>query len=321
MNYCEYPSLSGINPSDDLLRFLRELPDIDVEAYLKVASEPLPECFRINTLKLPEERIRDLLRGRGWSFVKLPWAKFGYKLMDGPEDGLGRSMEHMLGLIYLQGPISMLPAETLEPRPGMAVLDLCASPGSKSTQLAQLMENEGILVSNDISANRIKPLVANLQRCGVLNVIVVQSDGRLFHRWCKEQFDRVLVDAPCSSLGILAKDWTAAKRYSEKLSRRISRLQLSLLISAYECLKPGGLLVYSTCTIHPLENEYVIANFLQERTDAKLLPVSAEGLKARKPLEEWSGVRFPSEIKNCFKCYPYDNYAEGFFIAKIKKEV
>ncbi|MEM1517553.1 MAG: RsmB/NOP family class I SAM-dependent RNA methyltransferase [Nitrososphaerota archaeon] len=321
MSACTWSGQSGINPSDDLLDFLRRLPDMDIDAYLEAASKPLPECFRINTLKLPEERVKNLLKDRGWSFVKIPWARFGYRLMSGPESGLGLSMEHMLGLIYVQGPVSMLPAEVLEPKPGTAVLDLCASPGSKSTQLAQLMNNEGILVCNDISATRIKPLVANLQRCGVINVIIVQSDGRLFRNWCKEQFDNVLVDAPCSSLGILSKDWSAANRYSEKLSRRISRLQQSLLISAYDCLKPGGLLVYSTCTIHPLENEWVVTHLLDERSDAKLLPVSGNGLKSRKPLEEWAGVKFSSEIKNCFKCYPHDNDAEGFFIAKIKKEM
>lgn len=312
---------SLVTPSDELLSFLKELPDMDVEAYLDAVSKPLPECFRINTLKLSEERIISLLRDRGWQFEKLPWVKTGYKLLNGTEQGLGSSMEHMLGLIYIQGPISMLPVEVLEPAPGKIVLDLCASPGSKSTQIAQLMMNTGILVCNDVSSTRIKPLVANIQRCGVINSIITQSDGRYFHRWVKEQFDRVLVDAPCSSLGIVSKDWTAANKYSEKISKRISKLQQSLLISAYECLKPGGLLVYSTCTIHPLENENVITYLLDKKKDAELLPVLVEGLRSRSPLEEWSGIKFSSEVKKCFKCYPYDNYAEGFFIAKIRKRV
>ena len=310
---------SGVSPSEDLLRLLKELPDMDAESYLDAVSKPLPECFRVNTLKLPESRIIDLLKSRGWSFERISWARFGYRLIDGPEAGIGSSMEHMLGLIYIQGPISMIPAEVLEPMPGLTVLDLCASPGSKSTQLAQLMENRGILVANDVSSSRIKPLVANLQRCGVINVIVTQTDGRLFYRWTKEQFDRVLVDAPCSSLGIVAKDWSAASHYSEKISNKIGRLQQSLIMSAYDCLRPGGILVYSTCTLHPVENEGVVTYLLDKKTDAKLQPIYLNGVKSRKPLEEWAGIKFSPEIKKCFKCYPHDNSAEGFFIAKIKK--
>jgi NOL1/NOP2/sun family putative RNA methylase len=315
----EWKKQGVISPSEDLLRLLRELPDMDIKSYLDAVSRPLPECFRVNTLKLPESRIIDLLKSRGWSFERISWAKFGYRLLDGPEAGIGSSMEHMLGLIYIQGPISMIPAEVLEPMPGLTVLDLCASPGSKSTQLAQLMENRGILVANDVSSSRIKPLVANLQRCGVINVVVTQMDGRLFYRWTKEQFDRVLVDVPCSSLGIVAKDWSAASHYSEKISNKISRLQQSLIMSAYDCLRPGGILVYSTCTLHPVENEGVISYLLDRKMDAKLQPIYLDGVKSRKTLEEWAGIKFSSEIKKCFKCYPHDNSAEGFFIAKIKK--
>jgi NOL1/NOP2/sun family putative RNA methylase len=316
----EWKKQGGVSPSEDLMRLLRELPDMDVESYLDAVSRPLPECFRVNTLKLPESRIVDLLRSRGWSFERISWAKFGYRLLDGPEAGIGSSMEHMLGLIYIQGPISMIPAGVLEPMPGLTILDLCASPGSKSTQLAQLMENRGILVANDVSPSRIKPLVANLQRCGVINVVVTQMDGRLFYKLAKEQFDRVLVDAPCSSLGIVAKDWSAANHYSEKISKKISRLQQSLIVSAYDCLRPGGILVYSTCTLHPVENEAVVNYLLDRKPDAKLQPIYLEGVKSRKPLEEWMGIKFSSEVKKCFKCYPHDNYAEGFFVAKIKKE-
>jgi 16S rRNA C967 or C1407 C5-methylase (RsmB/RsmF family) len=130
----------------------------------------------------------------------------------------------------------------------------------------------------------------------------------------------VLVDAPCSSLGIVAKDWSAANHYSEKISKKISRLQQSLIVSAYDCLRPGGILVYSTCTLHPVENEAVVNYLLDRKPDAKLQPIYLEGVKSRKPLEEWMGIKFSSEVKKCFKCYPHDNYAEGFFVAKIKKE-
>lgn len=311
--------MSGPAPSDDLRLLLDSLPDMDPEAYLSSIASPLPECFRINTLKLPERSILALLEEGGWLFERLPWTRHGYRLAGGYEGQLGSSLEHMAGLIYLQGPLSMLPAEQLDVSPGQAVLDLCASPGSKSTQIAQLMENRGALVCNDVSSARVKPLVSNLQRFGVMNCVVTLNDGARFHRWARGLFDRVLVDAPCSSLGIASKDWGAARRYAERASERISRLQVALALSAYDCLREGGVMVYSTCTIHPLENEGVITELLERRPGARLLSIRPTGLRSRPPLEEWRGLRFSPEVRNCFKAYPQDNAAEGFFVAKVVK--
>jgi NOL1/NOP2/sun family putative RNA methylase len=305
--------------SEDLLRLLRELPDMDEELYLESMMRPLPETFRVNTLKFPEETVIGFLKERGWEVERLPWARHGYRAIRCEREDPGATLPHLLGLIYIQGPISMVPVEALDPRPGEKVLDMCAAPGSKSTQIAQLMENEGVLVANDASSERIKPLISNLQRWGVLNCVVTLKDGRYFGKRMRETFDRTLCDVPCSSLGIVMKDWAAARNYSAGITERIRSLQLSLLLSAYDATVQGGSIVYSTCTVHPLENEWVVTKLLRRREGARVLRFELEGLRSRKPFEEWKGMKFDTEVTKCFKCYPYDNGAEGFFVALIQK--
>lgn len=311
--------MSRIPVSEDLLALLQSLPDVDVDLYLDAMTRPLPETFRVNTLKLPEEVIVSFLRERGWEVERISWARHAYRANRAEREELGATVPHLFGLIYIQGPISMVPVEALDPRPGERVLDLCAAPGSKSTQIAQLMENSGVLVANDASTERIRPLISNLQRWGVMNCVVTLKDGRYFGKRMRESFDRALCDVPCSSLGIVMKDWAAAKNYSHGITERVRVLQLSLLLSAYDATVPGGRVVYSTCTIHPLENEWVVSELLSRRSDARLLEFRPEGLKVRRPLEEWSGIRFDPEVAKCFKCYPYDNGGEGFFVALIEK--
>ncbi|MEM0444976.1 MAG: RsmB/NOP family class I SAM-dependent RNA methyltransferase [Nitrososphaerota archaeon] len=304
--------------SEDFSRLSSMLPDFELELYLEAVQQPLPECVRINTLKFDGREVERFLIQRGWRLEPLAWARHGYRVLEAPAKDLGNTMEHLLGLIYIQGPVSMLPVETLEPGRGERCLDLCAAPGSKSTQIAQLIGLQGVIVANDASKKRIRALSFNLQRWGAVNSVVTLTDGRLFHRWGAGLFDRVLLDVPCSALGIVSKDWGALRRYRSRHSEKLQRLQLSLLESGYRCLRPGGLLVYSTCTIHPLENEAVISQFLEKHPESTLEPVEHEGLKGRRPIEEFSGERFSPEVAKCFKCYPQDNMAEGFFVARIR---
>lgn len=304
--------------SEDLRILAEGLVDFDLEAYLTTVSKPLPECLRLNTLKFREEDVKNFMLERGWRLEPLPWARHSYRVLEAPTKNLGDTLEHQLGLIYLQGPVSMLPVEALSPELGDRCLDLCAAPGSKSTQLTQLVSLEGVVVANDVSKKRVKALSFNLQRWGAVNSVVTLADGRIYYRWARGLFDRVLVDAPCSSLGVASKDWSVLRRYKLKLSERLQRLQLALLESGYRCLREGGVLVYSTCTIHPLENEAVVSLFLERHPEAKIEPVRPEGLRSRRPLEEFGPLRFNPEVEKCFKCYPYDSDGEGFFVARIR---
>lgn len=259
-----------------------------------------------------------MLRERSIELKKIPWARYGYWVVN--DVNVSNTLEHMLGLIYIQGAVSMAPVEVLSPKPGELVLDLCAAPGSKTTQIAQALQGEGVIVANDVNIKRIRALSSNVQRCGVINCIITQVDGRKFPLWAKGFFDKVLVDAPCTSLGIVSKDWSAAKKWSFRTSERLSKLQLSLAISGFECLKVGGIMIYATCTLSPQENEWVIDRLLANKPNARLENIRLEGLKINKGLLEWQHNKYNPELERCVRVYPYEHEAEGFFIAKIVKE-
>lgn len=311
--------MSRIVFSEDLRGYLGGLPDLDLDLLLEAYERPLPEGFRVNTLKAPEERVLERLRSRGYEIEPIPWARYGYIASGGGD--LGKTLEHVLGLIYIQGPVSMAPVEALDPRPGDIVLDLCAAPGSKSTQIAQLLGGEGVLVANDVSYDRVKALSSNLQRFGVLNCVITLADGRSYPRFAREFFDKVLVDAPCSSLGIVSKNWGIARSWSLRVVKRLSELQKRLILSAFDCLKPGGAMIYSTCTLTVEENELVVNWLLENREDARVVEVNLDGLRWRPGLTEYGSLRLRSELSKTLRIMPYDNWAEGFYIAKIIKEV
>lgn len=277
----------------------------------------MPETFRINTLKTTPVKMLQLLSEEGFEAKRIPWLRYGYTVK--PEGRLSHSIWHRLGYIYIQGPVSMLAAELLAVEPGHVVLDMCAAPGSKATHISQLLGGRGVIVANDVSTTRLKALASNLQRCGVLNSVLTMWDGRSFGRRARDFFDRVLVDAPCSSLGIVSRDWGIAREWREKLSQSHSRLQRSLILSGFDALKPGGIMLYSTCTLHPLENENVVAFLLQERARAQLMELSLRGLEYNPGLVEWRGQTYPEEMERCIRIYPYHSGSEGFFFAKVLK--
>jgi NOL1/NOP2/sun family putative RNA methylase len=310
--------LNSIKMSEDLKNLLYSLPEIDVESLLGSYQKPMRESIRINTLKAREEDVLYMLKEKGVELEKIPWARYGYWVLN--DFNISNTIEHMLGLVYIQGAVSMAPVEVLSPKPGELVLDLCAAPGSKTTQIAQFMQGEGVIVANDVNLKRIRALSSNVQRCGIINCIITQADGRRFPLWAKGFFDKVLVDAPCTSLGIVSKDWGAAKKWSFRASERLSRLQLSLAISGFECLKVGGTMVYATCTLSPQENEWVIDRLIASKPNARLESINLEGLKMKKGLLEWQHEKFNPEIERCVRVYPYEHEAEGFFMAKIVKE-
>lgn len=302
---------------EELRNYLLKIPNLELDLLIEYWSKPIPESFRVNTLKLPEEYILDRLRRKGLNFKKIPWARYGYILES--EFELSLTIEHMLGLIYLQGPISMAPVEALDPKPGEIVLDMCAAPGSKSTQILQLLQGRGVLVANDPIIDRCKALSSNLQRFGGYNVIITTLDGRAFPKLVGEFFDKILVDAPCSSLGIVSKDWSVVKNWSIHNVTRLSRLQSQLLRAAFDSLKPGGALVYSTCTLTVEENENVVDSLLRSRRNACVEEARVEGLRYEKGLTEFDNIRFADDLSKTMRIYPYHNRAEGFYIARIRK--
>ncbi len=209
----------------------------------------------------------------------------------------------------------MIPPLVLEPKPGEFVLDMCASPGSKASQIAAMMENECAVVANDITIERISVLRYNLQRCGVLNTIITRMDGTRIK--LDSYFDRVLLDAPCSGTGAIRKNWDKITMWSKDAIRRLSSAQKSLILKAFDSLKPGGVLVYSTCALSPEENEGVV-DFLLRNRDAEVMKIKLD-IKRDEPVLNWENRTFDESIRNCLRIYPQTNDTEGFFVAKVMR--
>lgn len=284
-------------------------PSEDFKEYL---IKPLRKSIRVNTLKANHKEVVENI-SENYELQRVPWCDVGYFINT---DNFGAMIEYNLGLIFPQEASSMIPALALDVRPGMNILDMAASPGAKTTQIAQYMENKGCIVANDVKNYRVNVLVTNLQRSGVLIGYVTLRDGRSFSKF-EDTFDRILVDAPCSNTGMIRKNFKYVKIWRERDVVALSRLQKDLVMSAYSALKPGGVLVYSTCSFDPEEDEEVV-DFLLSNTEAKMMPVSLE-LKSHPPFTEFEGKEFDSRVNYCLRIHPQDNNSEGFFIAKIKK--
>ncbi|PIN68334.1 tRNA methyltransferase, partial [Candidatus Woesearchaeota archaeon CG11_big_fil_rev_8_21_14_0_20_57_5] len=214
------------------------------EEFLKRSLTFLRRSVRINTLKAPRYTILRQLEAQ-FTVEPVAWCPDGFFVEHAERRDIGNTTLHSLGLIYVQEAASMIPAMVLDPQPGERVLDMCASPGSKTTHIAQLMRNQGTLIANDIRGDRIKSLGLNLQRCGVSNIIVTQGQGQFI----KGEFDRILVDAPCSGTGAIRKSLKTLLIWNPTMVSRLAKQQQALLARAYAMLRPGGTLVYSTCSV------------------------------------------------------------------------
>ncbi len=285
--------------------------------FLDQVRQRPPTTFRINPIKVREGDALNLLEEEGFRAEPFPSIPYAYLLKEEPFP-LGRSLSHFLGYVYIQDLSSMLPPLVLEPKRGELVLDLAAAPGSKTTQMVAMMDNQGLIVANDPKVRRTTFLSFNLSRTGAVNAIVTVLPGNRLGRLYFETFDRVLLDPPCSALGTVKSSPEVLRWWRWGRVEKLSRLQRDLVVSAIKALRPGGILVYSTCTLVPEENEGVVAEAL-ERYPVELEEVRIKGIKVRPALREFRGRHFPAEMERAVRIYPHENPGEGFFIAKLKK--
>jgi len=267
------------------------------------------QCIRANTLKVDAQELRERLEGKGWELEEVPWYKNAFFVET--EEKISKSLEYFLGYYFIQDASSLIPPLVLNPSPADTVLDLCAAPGSKTTFMAELMQNRGFIVAVDIEVKRLKALASNLQKMCVTNTIVFRHDGRRSLDGMK--FDKILVDAPCTGSGT-----TNLLFWSNKAVKRLSNLQKELIESACKMLREGGCIVYSTCSIDPEENEAVV-DFAITELGLKVEKVHVKGLKYREGISEYRGIKFSEKVKECIRFYPFDNQTEGFFVCKLKK--
>ena len=303
---------SPSSPSDSphvLPRYRAIVPEWD--RFVDACLRPLPTVVRTNTLRIDPPSLRKRLERQGLSVSPLPWEPM-LLAVDRP---VGATIEHWLGYLYVQEAVQSLPVLALDPRPGETVLDLCAAPGGKTTHIAARMDNVGPLVANEPSGRRQPALLANVNRLGLLNVTNTGYRGESFP--LAAAFDRVLVDAPCSAEGTLRKEPSLRGGATAGAIARLARLQKRLIVRAYDLLAPGGVLVYSTCTFAPEENEAVVMHLLETR-DARLTPASLP-VDASPGLSSWEGVRFPTAVRRCARIYPHRLDSGGGFIARFER--
>jgi len=302
-----------IFPEQFINRYEAIIPDF--ELFLNVLVTPLKQSFRINTIKASKQEVLLLL-----SDIKLepiPWYDIAFRILD--RISIGERIEHQNGLIYSQEAVSMIPALILDPKPDEKILDIAAAPGSKTTQIAAMINNQGLIVANDVSRNRIGALISNIERMGVMNTAVTILPGQRIGYLAPDYFDKVLLDAPCSLEGTIRNTPETLTGWKESKIKRLSKLQKGLINSAYKCLRPGGILVYSTCTFAPEENEAVIDYLLNKYSDVSCAPITISNIKTRRAILDWGDAHFNESIKNAIRIYPQDNDTEGFFVAKIRK--
>ncbi len=287
----------------------------DYDMFIEYSFSFIRRSIRVNTLKSSVAEIRKRLE-QNWKLEQVPWCREGFWI-EGERRDIGNLTEHMLGYFYVQEAASMIPPEVLQPKPGETVLDMCAAPGSKTTQMAAMMQNKGVLIANDQKGLRLRALGLNLQRSGVMNCAVTLMNGMSF-RNKNIKFDRILLDAPCSGTGTIRRSLSTINDWNPAAVKRLAGMQRQLIDAAFASLKSGGAMVYSTCSVEPEENEGVISHLLEKYGDTKIEKVKIAG-KTSEAVEYFEG-KFSPEVKKCIRIWPQDNNTDGFFVARIRKE-
>lgn len=283
--------------------------------FLEAMELPRPTTIRTNTIKCKRRDLVQVLTKKGVHVEPLEkWSKVGLQIFDSNVPIAGTT-EYLAGHYMLQSAVSFLPVMALAPQANERVLDMSAAPGGKTTYIAQLMKNTGVLFANDVSEPRCKSLNANLQRLGVTNCIVTNYDGIGYEKVMRN-FDRVLLDAPCTGTGIISRDKSIKSSKQREDVQRHGQLQRRLLLSAIDCCKVGGYVVYSTCSFMIEEDEAVIDYALRTRS----VEVVDMGLPFGKPgFTKYRHLRFSHQLSDSRRYFPHVHNMDGFFVCKLKK--
>ncbi len=274
-------------------------------------KERTRRAIRVNTLLAEREEVERRLTARGVKLTPIHWLRDGF-YAEGGASSVGSTFEYLLGLYAIQEAAAQFPIEVLAPQAGEVVLDMCAAPGGKTAQMAANMRNKGAIVSVDVKRDRLYALENNLERLGVENCVAYCADATTLD-YGDTQFDKILLDAPCSGNYVTDKEWFTKRDIGDVEKNMLE--QRRLLAVAVKLLKPGGTLVYTTCSLEPEEDEYNI-QWLQENHGVGLGEVSGPGSRA---LTEALGRSLNPEVAKCRRFWPDETGTQGFFIAKVTK--
>lgn len=291
---------------------MNEMLGDEYDDFLDSYGAPRKFGLRVNTLKITSE---DFQAAKAFHLSPIPWIPNGF--FYGDEERPSRHGFYAAGLYYLQEPSAMTPASRLDISPGDYVLDLCAAPGGKATELGAKLQGQGLLVANDISHSRAKALLRNLELFGIANALVTNETPKHLAESFPEFFDKILVDAPCSGEGMFRKDPDVARTWDETRPEYFGKLQREIIEHAISMLKPGGLLMYSTCTFSPIENEGLISYILETFSEMELLDMEDyEGFSEGNP--KW-GNGNPALCRTR-RIFPHHMEGEGHFLALLRKK-
>lgn len=316
---------SAILPADFCQR-MQELLEQEAKEFFESFKEERTYGLRCNLLKFQsrEDFQTKVAEIEEWKLRSVPWCDEGcyYQSNDQP----GKHPWHEAGAYYIQEPSAMSAVELLEARPGEKICDLCAAPGGKTTQIAGKMQGQGLLVANEFYQSRAKILSQNVERMGIANTVVLNESTECLAQEFVEFFDRILVDAPCSGEGMFRKDPKAVQEWSQDNVVLCAKRQHQILDHAAKMLRPGGVMVYATCTFAPLENENCIALFLKEHPEFSLEQIRIADQYFSKGRPEWICFQeklpeniLNEEIAKTYRLWPHKLRGEGHFAARLRK--
>jgi NOL1/NOP2/sun family putative RNA methylase len=298
--------------------FSRYRPLIDDwPAFLDSLERPLPACAWANVRRIDAERLAELVAEDGVALEPIRWRPNAFRW---PLDARpSRNWPLLAGLFQIQEEVSMLPVRILDPRPGERILDLCACPGNKTGEIAVALEGRGTVVANDVSWARSRALRNTIERLGLVNVATTVFDGRRYPA-AAGLFDRVLVDAPCSCEGTVRKNRGVIDELLERSEASPVETQKALLLRAFRLTKPGGRIVYSTCTFAPEENEFVVMSLIERVGDlVEVIPAHVPGLVHSPGLTSWLGKALDPRMALAMRVWPHQNDTGGFFVTALEK--
>ena len=298
-------------------RYLALWGEEETLQFIEACEQPIKTSIRLNSLRIEPEKVIASLQKKKVDLEKIPWLTHGYYADFEGRSTPGAFLEHMLGYYYVQGVPSMTTVEVLDPQPDETVLDLAAAPGGKTTHIAQQMQNTGKVLAIEMDRKRLASLESNILRCGVTNALVLRGDAKKVEKLGFEP-DRILLDAPCSGEGLIPLDPTRKISKSMADIRFCATREDELLDAAVNVLAPGGTIVYSTCSIAPEENEYIVDDILKRHPEMKVVPIP---LDFGTPwYSEPFGVSLDESLKLSKRFLPHLHGSEGFFICKMIKE-
>ena len=285
----------------------------DKEKFSKSIREELKQTFRINSIKAEKEDVIEQMKLYDSSIREITWSDNAF---ESKINNLGSSIHHFSGHIYIQELTSMIPPLIVKDLLNETkVIDCCAAPGSKTTQIADLMKNKGHIIANDARYGRIKSLRGNLDRLGVTNTTVTMRDFKSFPNTEAEVY---FVDAPCSSEGTIRKKKAITRKWREHDYQRFANMQKGLLSKACKMAPTGSTIIYSTCTFSPEENENVVNQIINEE-NIEVKEANIKGLKMQDGITEWKEDIYSEEVRKCKRIWPHHNDTDAFFIARMEK--